>query len=283
MSRTQPIGYRSYRLDASGQMWRLGAGPTREWRWCLSSINNTTSPLFIDDRAGSCDLMRYEPVRSIGELCRLESGDAMAVGNGANGPVLVGVEVKSLYDLISSAETGRLQATQIPAMLTTYDVNWLLYFGAYRIGICDRLETRRGRDWRPVKLGSRECPYGYVEGIVFDLAMLNVHTRHVSDMREAAVWLGRLHRWWTKPWDKHKGMRVLDKSHGVSLMPHMDAATLQRVKIANALPGIGFERAMAAADHFVSVRGMINADVGEWEEVEGIGKVIAKAVVEAVK
>ena len=73
--------------------------------------------MLIDDRAGSRDLIKYEPVRSTGELCRLDSADVCLTGNGPNDAVLIGVEVKSIWDLISSINTGRLQATQIPAML----------------------------------------------------------------------------------------------------------------------------------------------------------------------
>jgi ERCC4-type nuclease len=242
-----------------------------------------SAPLMIDDRAGSRDLMRYEPVRTVGELCRLDSADALIVGNGPDGALLVGVELKSIHDFVSSADTGRLQATQIPAMLATYGVNWLLYYGDYRVGVNNRIELRYGKDWKPMRLGSREVPFGYIEGLIFDLAGLGVHTRHVNSMREAAIWIAALHRYWSKPWDKHHGMRVLDKSHGVSLMPGMDPATLQRTKIAACLPGVGFERALAAAQHFTSVSAMVNADADEWAQVDGIGRVIAKAVVAAIR
>ena len=184
-------------------------------------MDSTSVPLFIDDRAGSRDLMRLEPVRSTGELCRLDSGDAMVIGNGPDGAILVGVEVKSVWDLVGSADTGRLQATQIPAMLRTYGVSWLLWFGQYRVSSSGKVELRRGKLWKPLRVGSRDVPYGYIEGVLFDLAVLGIHTRHVFDVAEAAVWLGSLHRWWGKPWDKHRGMRTLDRSRDISLMPGM--------------------------------------------------------------
>lgn len=247
-------------------------------------MSDSTVPALVDDRAGSADLMRYEPVRLIAELTRLDSADVCICGNGPDGPLLVGVELKNIFDVVSSAETGRLQATQIPAMLDTYQVNWLLYYGLYRVDNKGYLQVRRGNEWRAMRLGSRPVPYGYVEGLVFDLAMLNVNTRHVVDMREAAIWIAALHRWWSKPWDRHKAMRVIDKSQsGVSLMPEMSEEVKQRCRTAATLPGVGFERAIAAANHFTSVREMINADAVEWAKVPGVGKTIAKTVVEAVR
>jgi ERCC4-type nuclease len=125
-------------------------------------------------------------------------------------------------------------------------------------------------------------PYGYIESFLFDVAALGVHVKHAYDIREACVWLGVLHRWWSKRWSDHKGMRTLDSSHEPSLMPNMDEGMKQRVKIAAQLPAVGFERAVAVAQHFASVSDMINAGFEEWVEVPGIGKVIAKAVVAAI-
>lgn len=245
------------------------------------------APFFIDPRAGSKELMKHEPVKSSAEFCFLDFGDAMIVGNGPNGATLVGVEVKSIWDLISSIDTGRLQATQLPGLLRTYEHSALLYYGQTRMGRSGELEMWRAhgrqRGWHVFKLGTRAVPYGYLEAFLWEVALLGVHVQRVDDERTAAAWLGVLHRWWSKDWTAHKGLRTLDRSRDVSLMPNMDAATHQRVKIAAQLPGVGYDRAVNAANHFGSVREMINADADAWTSVRGVGRVIAKAVVEAVK
>lgn len=238
-----------------------------------------TNPLLVDDRDGSKELMRYEPVASTGTLARLTSGDVAFAGNGPDGPVWVGVEVKSIYDLISSMNTGRLQATQIPAMLAEFSVSWLLYFGAYRQGLGGRLEIedRNGR-WRTHRIGGRDVPYGYLQSFLFDLTMAGIHVQRVIDIREAVTWVGCIHRWWSKPWDKHKGFRTFDKSGQISLMPHMSDHQRAIACVAKELPGVGFERALAAASYFGSISEMINAPAEEWARVPGVGKVIAGTV-----
>ncbi len=240
--------------------------------------------LMVDDRAGSCELLKIEPVKSLGERCRLDAGDVAFVGNGpGDEPVLVGVEVKTIYDLISSISTGRLQATQVPRLMATYEVPWLLYYGSYRCGPGGGLELRQGKIWRGYRLGSRPVPYGYVESFLFDLVAIGVRVKHAYDINDACAWLGALYRWWNKRWCEHKGLRTLDNSKDLSLMPSMDEATRLRAKVAAQLPGVGFERAFAAARHFESVDAMIGAEPEEWARVEGIGKVIAKAVVAAIR
>lgn len=239
--------------------------------------------LWVDDRAGSIDLMRHEPLLSTAEICRLDSGDAMILGNGPDGPLLVGVEVKSIYDLISSMRTGRLQATQLPALIATYDVRWLLIYGNYGPGPRGVLQIySKGSAPRNYQFGSRPVPYGYVESFLCDVAALGVHVKNVSSPYAAAQWLGVLARWWNKPWSKHKGMRALDNSHAVGLMPGMDSATYFRACVASQLPCIGFERAMLAANHFKSVKEMVGASVQEWSQIPGIGKVIARTILSAL-
>ena len=236
--------------------------------------------ILIDDRAGSKELIRHSPLNKEGELCRLESGDALIVGNGPDGKLLIGVEVKSITDLISSMSTGRLQATQIPAMLEEFDISWLLHYGRYRpSSVTGGLQVLgKNNAWRNYSIGSRPVPYGYVESMLLTLSALGIKIKRVSTEAEAARWIGVLSRWWQKDWKEHKGMRAFDKSRDLGLLPHMNQGEALRAKVAAQLPGIGFERALLVAKHFHSVSDMVQASVAEWENVEGIGKVIAKAV-----
>lgn len=240
--------------------------------------------LYVDDRAGSKDLMKYDFIRSNATVTRLDpAGDVMFSGNGPDGAVLVGVEVKSVWDLITSIATGRLQATQIPAMLDTYDINWLLCFGEYRASPDGVLQIQRHNKWRNFRLGARPVPFGYVESLLSEFTAIGVHVKQVHDERSAATWIGVLYRWWSKQWSEHKGMRTLDRSREISLVPGMTHETLDRISVAAQLPGVGFDRATAAAEHFTSILQMINAPSQEWEKIPGIGKTIARAVVESIR
>lgn len=241
------------------------------------------SPILVDDREGSKRLVTYACLRDITELTRLDSADVCMVGNGPVDPVLIGVEVKSIHDLISSMNTGRLQGTQLPTMVEYYQVRWLLVYGMWRPDRRGQLEIQRGNAWKMMRLGSRIVPYSYLESFLFDVETIGVSVKVVPDEGTAAQWLACLHRWWSKEWVKHKGLRAFDQSHEISLMPSMDAPMLVRAKVASKLPGLGFERATAAAKHFPSVTAMVNANVTEWMEVPGVGKVVAKAIVEAVR
>ena len=240
--------------------------------------------VLIDDRAGSKELVLHPPLDKIGELCRLDSADVMIVGKGPDEAMLIGVEVKSMSDLISSISTGRLQATQIPAMLEEYDVSWLLHYGRYRpCSVTGNLQVLgKNNAWKNYKLGSRLVPYGYIESMLNTIVGLGIKVKRVATYYEAAQWIGILYRWWQKDWKKHKGMRAFDNSRNLGLLPHMNQGQALRAKVAAQLPGVGFERALAAAKHFTSVEQMILADPSEWAAIPGIGKVVASAVKNAV-
>lgn len=251
--------------------------------------------ILIDDRAGSRDLITHAPLNTTAELCRLTAADICIMGNGPSSIVSVGVEFKSLGDLIASMNNGRLQETQIPGMLREFDCLWLLTYGSYRAGADGSLQIMKNSGargigaagWARYRIGSRVIPYGYVESFLLTCAALGIRHKHVESVAAAAQWLGVLARWWQKPWTDHTGMHALDLSRDVSLMPGLPPALIQRIRTISTLPGLGYSkgrgRAVAAATHFPSIRAAAAASEAEWCEVEGIGKGVARAVVEALK
>ena len=228
--------------------------------------------------------------------------DVLIIGQGPTGPVTVAVEVKALRDLIQSADTGRLQAPgdgQLPAMLADYDQSWLLWYGNVRCGDSGYLEEPGGRGdngrclWRPFtrngSIAAREeaaakgrgLPCSYLDGLLLAVARMGVHVHRAANERDAARWLGVLYESWTKPYDEHKFTRVFkDVTRFPQQIPGVTPAELERAKrVADRYPGLGVERALAAAKHFASVQAMANASEEEWRQVPGVGKVIAAAVV----
>lgn len=267
-------------------MMRKRKTPVPPPRTTVELADVETPTIFVDDRAGSRDLLEHQPLSVCGEATRLDSGDVCFPGNGPNGTtMLVGVEVKTVTDLISSMETGRFQGTQLPAMLEQYHVCWLLVVGRYRTaanGIDLEVATKQGL-WAQHRLGTRPVPYGYLTNFMAELNVVGMHTATVATTAEAAAWIGALARWWAKPWSKHTAMRKLDRSRDGMVAPKMDPHLRLLAKTAVAWPGLGFERALAAAKHFGSVEAMVAATEQQWAEVPGVGKILAKAVWEAIR
>ena len=236
--------------------------------------------MLIDDRAGSRELALIPPLNEIAMITRLDAGDVAITGNGPTGLLSIGVEAKSVSDLLQSEGNGRLR-DQLECMLKCYDVSWLLTYGQYRAGPFNRLEVMRGR-WRTHRVGNHDVPFGYLEGVLLTANAAGVSHKHVHDEEQAAAWLAVLERWWDKPWDRHRSFHKFNRSGAHGVVPDIAPDLLQRMRIAADLPGVGWERALAAAVSFPSVKSMINATEREWCDVPGIGKVIAKQIIRAV-
>lgn len=243
------------------------------------------APVYVDDRAGSGDLIDFPPLKGHAELTRMDSGDVIIIGKGPEDkPMLVGVEVKSVFDLLSSISTGRLAGKQIPGMIEDYDVSWLVSYGWYKCGNRGELRVRRKGRWEAVEQGGRSLPYSYLEGFLLTVSALGIKVKHVyGNKGDLAKWLGVLAGWFGKPWSEHRALKVFDSSGQPGLLPTLDSRTALRARVAATIPGLGFKRAVAAAHHFPSVRDMMLAGPEEWVKVEGIGKTISKTIVEAVK
>lgn len=256
----------------------------------------TAGIILIDDRAGSSDLISHPPLSTSATLCRLDSADVCITGHGPSGPILVGVEVKSLSDLISSLSNGRLPARQIRAMLAEYDISYLLIYGVYRCGSDGSLETLRGKSWYPTVAG----PYGYlqIEAGLMAIEDVGVRVKHISVLAkngkdgaiaQCARWIGHLAHRYGKEWDKHSTFQKFDNSRRISrsspvtVLPVMDEDVRKRAEVAAKLPGVGYKRGVAAAKHFPSILDMAIATGREWAEVAGVGKVVGGSVEGSVR
>lgn len=250
--------------------------------------------ILIDDRAGSKELIRYVPLSnpSLACLCQLGNGssssaDVCFTGKGPEGNISIGIEYKSLSDLLTSIHSGRLQSTQFQAMSDEYDICVLLYYGIYRCSSDGYLETLDySRSWHKYTyIGNKPIPYGYLESALISMSRVGIWVKHLTRPEDCAQWIGVMYRSWQKEYTSHKFFRTFDKSSNKSpaLMPGFDPALKQKLDFAKEFPGMGFERALAAARYFPSAQDMFNATVEEWERVPGIGKVIAKSAVHAAR
>lgn len=241
--------------------------------------------VIVDRRDGSAALAYTSALRDCCAVGTLEFGDVALSGHGPNDTTIsVGVEIKSVDDLLSSISTGRLAGHQIPGLLKSYDHSWLGVFGEVRPGPDNYLEIRRHGKWMHFKLGRHPVPYSYLEGWLLTAQMFSpIRIKWCHDLDDMAAWIAVFDRWLSKPWDKHKGMSVFNRSQEIAIPIGADPVEAQIAKLAADLPGLGWTRAWAVAKNFESVAEMLLADVDDWRKVPGIGPTIAKSVYDTIR
>lgn len=226
----------------------------------------------VDTRAGSKELLPYFLNMGIrAEPVILPSGDVEIIGNGPGGrPVLVGVEYKTLTDVVQCVKNGRF-AEQLRAMRSNFEVCWLLIEG--RLRVAKPLSVQRKTSWHPLHI-----TYTHLASWVMTMAQsAGVLLWRTETKQESAEWLAALDSWWTRDWDSHR-------SHLDWYVPEVRSDTdpsLAR-RVAAMLPHIGNQKSERVAKHFGSARKIFLASENDWTYIKGIGAKSAKDIIAAI-
>lgn len=218
---------------------------------------------------------------------RLDFGDFMFLGNGPEDTLVsIGIERKSLKDLLNSMTTGRLSGHQIPGMVQQYNYCYILVEGIWRFNpMSGTLETLNGPVWEDVCLGQRRFMAKEVIGFLNTLAIkVGVHVVFSDNRKESIQVVCALYHWWnTKQWDEHSSHLSPNKAHkGPAGEINLIKPSLVR-RVAAEIKGIGWGKSRAVDGHFASVEEMVNASEREWRNIPGIGKGIARDAYEEIR
>jgi ERCC4-type nuclease len=246
--------------------------------------------LLLDDRAGSKDLVpHFDKLGLPYRLDRLPFGDVAFLGRGpADRWLHIGVEYKTLDDVLSCLTTGRLAGHQVPGMRATYDLSFLLIEGMWQANPeTGAIEVPRRGGWETLTVNRRPYMCRDLDKYLLTLALQGGLTIHrVGRERDSARWLGSLYHWWTAcRWEDHSSLHTFDWSGPLLGLLEDQKADGPRVTraIAAQLPGIGWVKSQRVVDHFGSVLAMVLAEEREWREIAGVGTVLAKRIVAALR
>jgi ERCC4-type nuclease len=239
---------------------------------------NHASPVLIDRRVGSKELaVPLMQMEVPFEITTLSFGDVALMGNGPDGPTPIGVERKTVRDLANSLLSGRLVGHQLPGLVANFTHAWLVVEGTWREGEDGLVELPNGRGWHTM------TPTMLARNLQTWLLTIEMRgglkIRQTYDVVETARFVASLHQWWTgKAWDEHKSHLALYQAPDQSLF--VKPSLVRR--IAAELPGIGFDKSKAVERYFPTAFELIAADEKEWQNIDGIGKTLAKKIVGAL-
>lgn len=232
--------------------------------------------ILIDYRSGSKEVAAHIHVPH--QITKLDFGDFTFLGCGPDETMMpIGVERKTVMDLVSSMVDGRLSGHQLHGLLATYDHIYLVVEGLWRPrakdGVLER--WRRGK-WIPLELGQRRFMARDVGNYLNTLAVVcGVKVWRTDSIKHTGRWLSDLHGWWGKPWEKHQ-------SHMQHYSPPAPTVFLRKPKIvqrvAKEFKGVGWDKAGSLARTFPTVVDLILADEKQLQQADGIGKGLATSI-----
>lgn len=214
------------------------------------------------------------------EIRQLEFGDFAWQGFWLDDrPVRVGLEHKTVNDLVGSIHSGRLSGHQIPGMVQSYEFRYLMVEGVYRPALDGMVEVANGRGFGPTTppVTFREIT-NYLNSAE-QLAGLSL--RRVFGPTESIATIASLYSWWQKPWAQHKSMEYL--SHVKQEVPYVFRRPNQVEMVAMTLPDIGPKKARSLAKRYRTVVDFVHATEEELLKVPGIGERLAKLIVKSLR
>jgi len=232
--------------------------------------------ILIDDRTGSKEFLGH--LKPPHETRRLPYGDFAFVGNGPTGKLGIGVERKTIPDLVQSFTSGRLSGHQLIGMVDHYDILYVVVEGIWRTNpdTC-MLETLRRR-WVPVRgaIAGTEV-MGFLHSLTCIAGVRVWCTRGRDD---TSTWLGSLYNWWQKRWDNHRTLKQFHVEPPARAYMYRPTDTH---KILKEIPGVGWEKGQALEKRFGTVLEVALASMQELTEVPGIGDVLARKILDTLR
>jgi ERCC4-type nuclease len=273
--------------------------------------------ILLDPRAGSITIRAHIPSQHKVVVTMLDSGDFGFVGHSPRGLAWYGIELKHLGDFLGSIETGRFNAKQLLNMHDDYDIIFVViqdrvrsdYAGNLQVWTPRNQEKKFGRYWREHKYDRKFYEEGYWAQAFFGRAQRMLYSTFWAMIAELSVGasvnflftgsneetgslVGMLHGMFSRSWDTHKLLKcfdesltedkveIVERSTGTSMLVKPSTAANVIHKL---VYGIGWDKAMAAAEHFGTVERAVLATEADWQKVDGIGRTLAARAVKASK
>lgn len=225
--------------------------------------------MIIDRRQGSYGLLsplrRYGVPAKLGDLeVRLPDGrksaaDCAFQGNGPDGTLRIGVEVKQVSELLGMSGDHRFVTRQIPALLTTYDRVYLVIEG--RVD-CHRKSGLLMVNGRLAGFGRVKYLYAtYAKSLMTLREQASLTVVETATFDATVAWLHAAYTWWAEEWDAHKSLLRVTQAMPISAI--MERVTPVR-KIAAQIPDIGWKRSKVAEAEFDTVYAMVAATEAQW-------------------
>lgn len=237
--------------------------------------------IYVDLNTGSKEL---EPLISrLGvpvEKSGLPAGDFCFEGKGPNGPLAVGVERKTLHDMLHCIDDARYNQ-QRALMKSLYDVSILVIEGHWKPhqeqGFLMEGFTG-GISFGFCKYRTQRVMYHKLRRYLYSVTLSGVIVQQTRDMNHTAFDVVEWFHYFQKPWDHHTSLLEIQKL----AIPTLGGRPSLVRKWANDIEGVGTKLSLEAERLFKKPITLANGDETDWLKIEGIGVKRARDIVREV-
>lgn len=242
--------------------------------------------LILDNRVGSRELAPLLTRLGVKvELTTLPFGDAAFDGNGPTGPLSIGLERKTLHDMLACIEDARYTGHQRVGMAQLYSVCFLIIEGLWYPHaenglIMQGFTTRENTfQWGACRSGRQKVMYSHLRRYLFSVSLSGVHVLYTRDAFQTAYDIHDAYHYFRKPWKDHTSLLALQKL----AIPTLNGKPSLARKWANDLEDVGTTLSERAERHFKTPLALALADEQQWTQIEGIGLPTAQRIVRSIR
>ncbi len=225
-----------------------------------------------------------EHIRALGVRCdkgQLEFADAAFEGNGPAGRALIGIERKSLHDMLHCIDDSRYAAHQKPGMRTMYARSILMVEGIWKPRDPEGrllMESQNGCSWYPSKYRSQAVLYSKLYRYLLSVALAGVIITYPRMLWETACHICEIYSYFQKKWEDHTAML----STQTLAIPDLRSKPSLVRRWAADLEGIGVKYSLEAEELFRTPRKLALSDETEWLRIRGVGVKTAQQIIREI-
>ena len=237
--------------------------------------------ILVDSRVGSREMLPF--IGRVGpkcELSHLEYGDAAFEGNGPHGRIGVGVERKTLGDILNCIDDSRYTAHQRPGMLAMYDKNILIIEGVWKADSVSGylMECVATLTWRPFRYRSQMTRYSKLFRYLLSVQLAGTVVVLSRDIEQTAYDICECYSYFNKRWEDHTSLLETQKLN----MPSLTGKPSLVRRWAAELEGIGVKHSMDAERIFKTGWELASSNESDWITISGVGPKLARSVIKQI-
>lgn len=244
--------------------------------------------ILLDSRSGSIvnrdaqrELQAYISRGGVkAEIGSLEFGDACFEANGPDGRMLVGIERKTVGDMLNCIDDARYSAHQRPGMKALYQVSMLMVEGVVKPDTATGylMECIQTLTWRPYRYRSQMVRYSKLFRYLLSVQFAGTVVVHTRDVEHTAYNITECYHYFQKRWVDHTSLLETQKIN----IPDLRVEPSLVRKWAADLGGVGVKLSMDAERVFKTGYNLAKADETEWLQIPGVGVKRAQNIIQEV-
>ncbi len=237
----------------------------------------------VDYRRGSIELIRA--IAALGVPVTkddLPYGDFAFEGWGPNGKMLIGIERKTLHDMLNSIDTSRYSGHQKVGMHQMYGQSFLIVEGRWCPGrppnFANFLLEKYGEKWLPCRYRTGKVMYSKLYRYLLSVSLGGVIVLHARDTFECAANIVETYHYFQKKWGDHNSLLEV---HRVAL-PQLNGKPSLVRKWACDIEDIGTKFSLEAQKLFKTPIQLAQSDESDWLRIKGIGVSTAQKIIREI-